>query len=155
MKSWKQKVFCCNSQCKIVKQNTEINTKLWTYLERHRRKRQPQICRSHYCCYSWEALIQFCWDVLAELLSLGSVQLMISFKFVSGSHSAHIRKVLQVTLSFSVHLVCLMKTSLALWEASGRNTDTKQTAVNLTGVKYRCVWIERNKSETIDHGCCT
>lgn len=48
--------------------------------------------KNYYCCYSWEALIQFFWDGPARLLSLGSVQLMASYKTAPGSHSAHIKK---------------------------------------------------------------
>lgn len=48
------------------------------------RARRPRLRFSHYCCYSWEALIRLHWDVLAALLS---GLLMTSYKYAHVSYS--------------------------------------------------------------------
>lgn len=89
---------CDGVWCKVTNQFIDKQFHLWWAISHHTdnfcsgKKRQPQICLNYYCCYSWEALIQFFWDGPARLLSLGSVQLMASYKTAPGSHSAHIKK---------------------------------------------------------------
>lgn len=57
-----------------------------TWIHLQRRARRPRLPFSHYCCYSWEALIRLHWDVLPALLS---GLLMTSYKYAHVSHSWH------------------------------------------------------------------
>lgn len=68
----------------ITTQNSDIIIKRHVgHVRCEDERKRPQICLSHYCCYSWAAFIQLQWDSSHWAVA---VTLMESYKFASGSH---------------------------------------------------------------------
>lgn len=88
IKDWRTKPSCWSLMFKNIKlmavNSGRLSDCVTSIHLAQRRARRPRLRFSHYCCYSWAALIRLHWDVLTALLS---GLLMTSYKYAHVSQS--------------------------------------------------------------------